>query len=174
MANPKLWIVMLASTGVLAAATLGGCGDDSATTATTGNNATSSSSASAGPGGGAGMCDESQINQDDACEVCAYDECQETLKACCEQPGCLDIIECALETGCSEDPDPLACYKPETCQQVIDDAGGIGVATMYASPLGDCVGEKCVGCGTGGGGGGGVGGGGVGGGGGGVGGGGGG
>jgi len=142
-------MAILAGSTVLGAA-VGGCGDDAEPTSGSGDTTTSSTAGSGASGaGGAGECSESQINQDDACEVCAIDECYDLLLACCEVEGCLDIIRCAQETECTG----VDCYMPDTCQTEIDAAGGIGVATEFASPLGDCVLAECTGCSTGGGGG---------------------
>jgi hypothetical protein len=85
------------------------------------------------------MCGVGSIDMNDPCEVCVATSCTMQALACCQQPGCLDIVRCAQEKGCSG----IDCYAPETCKDVIDKAGGPAVATMYAKPLGDCALASC-------------------------------
>ena len=100
---------------------------------------TSTGSGSTSSGGGGDQCGPGSINSSDACEVCVATKCTAEALACCQQTGCLDIVFCAQETGC----DGIACYSPDTCQEVIDNAGGPGVALNFAQPLGDCAIESC-------------------------------
>jgi len=117
--------------------------DDGDTTSTGGNNNNTTTS---GTGGGEiEECGPSSIDPDDPCELCVATSCTTEALACCEQPGCLDIISCAQDTGCSG----LDCYAPETCKDVIDSAGGPITATQFAQPLGDCAIANCSAeCGT--------------------------
>lgn len=108
-----------------------GSGTGSGTAAGTG------SGTGSGTPGGMGACDP---DPNEPCEVCAAQECATETDACCVEMGCLDLVRCALETGCSADPNPLACYMPDTCQTEVDNAGGpLGSGTTAAQTLGECT-----------------------------------
>lgn len=98
-----------------------------------------SSTSGGSTGSGTQECGASNIDPDDPCEVCVATSCTTEALNCCNQEGCLDIISCAQETGC----DGIDCYSPDTCQAVIDAAGGPSIAVEYAQPLGDCALSKC-------------------------------
>ncbi len=121
-------------------------GSDSSGSGSTGSGTTSSAEASTTSGGG-DQCTAASVNMDDPCEVCVVTSCTAEALACCQNDGCLDIVACAQEKGCSG----ADCYQPDTCQKVIDDAGGIQIAIGYAAPLGECAFENCAAeCGQGG------------------------
>ena len=85
------------------------------------------------------QCNASGVNQDDPCELCIAQECTVEALACCQQPGCLDVVRCAAETECGG----IDCYAPDKCQAEID-AAGLDVAQEYAQPLGDCALANCA------------------------------
>jgi hypothetical protein len=92
-------------------------------------------------GGSQGFTDEcgpGAINQEDPCELCIASQCTAEALACCMHEGCLDVVRCAAENGCSG----IDCYAPEKCQAEID-AAGIDVAQEYAAALGACAVESC-------------------------------
>ena len=67
---------------------------------------------------------------------CACDSCACELAACEADPGCTAIRECAQMVGCMG----LDCYAPETCMQVIDDAGGVaGDSAAIGLELNSCI-----------------------------------
>lgn len=100
----------------------------------------SSNTNGAGTDSSGGSCGPSSVNKDDPCEVCVASNCSMLALACCNKTGCMDIIDCAQETAC----EGIACYADDTCKDVIDAAGGAGIALNYAEPLGDCAMEKCA------------------------------
>lgn len=125
----------------------GGSTADASQSASSGGTTDGSSSVSTGSGdtssttsGGSGKCTAASVNMDDPCEVCVVTSCTAESVACCEQEGCLDIIACAQATGCSG----VDCYTPETCQKVIDEAGGVAIAVNFAAPLGECALANCA------------------------------
>ena len=85
-------------------------------------------------------CGPSTVDQDDPCETCAAIKCMAEALACCETPGCLDIIDCGLEKGCNG----IDCYADDMCKAEIDAAGGIGDATNNALVLVDCSSMNCA------------------------------
>lgn len=65
---------------------------------------------------------------------CACDLCPDEFLSCDDNPGCKEIIGCALEIGCRG----VACAG--ACGQQIEDNGGVfGAAAMMALALSDCV-----------------------------------
>ncbi|MBM4359226.1 MAG: hypothetical protein FJ096_14070 [Deltaproteobacteria bacterium] len=125
----------------------GGASADMGQTSSASSGSGSSGSGESATGGGTGatsgggaQCTAASVNMDDPCEVCVVTSCTAEALACCQNEGCLDIVACAQETGCSG----ADCYQPETCQKVIDDAGGIQIAVGYAAPLGECAFENCA------------------------------
>jgi hypothetical protein len=115
-----------------------GGGDESSSS--TGSSSGGEGNGSSSAAGGDAQCGPGSVSQDDPCEVCVVEQCATEAYACCMQEGCLDIIDCARQTGC----DGINCYSPDACQNEIDAAGGPGVATQYAMPLGDCAASKCT------------------------------
>jgi hypothetical protein len=129
-----------------------GCGDDSSDGSPSGAGPSASSATS---GAGGGQC---SVMPDDECEECAVANCPEESDTCClainqmTMVGCLDIVDCARETGCSG----TDCYSPENCQEVIVDAGDLGSPVVNAAlALSTCVTMECGDCAAGGAGGGG-------------------
>ena len=103
----------------------------------------SSSSSSTGSGTSTGSssseeCGPSSVNQDDPCEVCIAQSCTSEALACCQAPGCLDVVYCAAETGCNG----IECYADDKCKAEID-AAGLDVAQSQAQTLGDCAIANC-------------------------------
>jgi hypothetical protein len=86
-----------------------------------------------------GQCNAGGVNQDDPCELCIAQECTVEALACCQQPGCLDVVRCAADTECGG----IDCYAPDKCKTEID-AAGLDVAQEYAQPLGDCALTNCA------------------------------
>ncbi|MBW2456386.1 MAG: hypothetical protein JRI68_17835 [Deltaproteobacteria bacterium] len=84
-------------------------------------------------------CGPSSVDTDDPCETCAAIQCMDEALACCNTPGCLDIIDCGREKGCSG----IDCYADDKCKDVIDGAGGLGDATNNAMILADCSAMSC-------------------------------
>lgn len=115
----------------------GGGGDDSGNGGTAETMSTGSG-ASTGTGTSA-ECGPAGVNQDDPCEVCIATSCTQQALACCQQPGCLDVVRCAAEKGCGG----IDCYAPDKCQAEID-AAGLDVAQNYAAPLGECALASCA------------------------------
>lgn len=83
--------------------------------------------------GAAGEPGQALCNAGDACGDCMCDACEEPLAACAATPGCLEIIACARNSGCSG----FACYCGSidliTCA-VTDLADGPCIAVMMAAP----------------------------------------
>lgn len=78
------------------------------------------------------------------CEICACSTCLESIAPCFRDPNCPRLLQCANETGCSG----TDCYKPETCQMLIDSIGGVGSPTISAaSNLFLCLREADCPCG---------------------------
>jgi hypothetical protein len=126
------------------AAAVGACGDDGGADddgeGERGAAGTSGSSAS-GQGAAGGAAEECEPV--DACQQCGAASCPDERAACCATPGCPTIIACAREKNCNG----TDCYKPETCQAVIDEHGGpIGDAVAAAAPLGECAAMSCPEC----------------------------
>jgi hypothetical protein len=88
--------------------------------------------------GTADICEDVQ----DPCGVCVCTECDDELAACDEDPGCVAIRECVIESGCSGTAECL-----EACGAVIQANGGLfGASVGLAQDLGDCVEESCEVC----------------------------
>lgn len=80
-----------------------------------------------GVGGEAGNIGEiCSVLGTNTCAACECKSCAPSLQACFSDLGCTGIFICAQQTGCSG----LSCYSPSTCQAVIDQAGGIGSASL--------------------------------------------
>lgn len=148
----KWFFVMLAAGMATVACGDSGSGGSSAGgggSGATGSGAAGSGAAgpgSTGPGTGGGMeCGPGSIDMNDACEVCAGNNCTAEALACCEKPGCLDVIACVQMTMCdTENPvGPNGCYTPENCQAEIDVAG-LDVAMGEATALGECAAANCA------------------------------
>jgi hypothetical protein len=115
-------------------------GDDG--TSSTGDTSSSGSgdtSSSTGASGQQNACGPDSVNQDDPCEMCIATQCTAEALACCQAPGCLDVVLCAAEKGCGG----VDCYTPDKCQEEID-AAGIDVASNEATALGECALENCA------------------------------
>ena len=61
-----------------------------------------------------------------SCAACECTSCAPSLQACFSDLGCAEIFICAQQTGCTG----ITCYSPSTCQSVIDQAGGLGGASL--------------------------------------------
>jgi hypothetical protein len=84
--------------------------------------------------------DDCTPDPNDVCEVCASEACPAEAATCCATAGCLDLVACALATGCANDPDPLACFQADTCMDEIIAAGGpAGAGTTAAQAVGNCA-----------------------------------
>jgi hypothetical protein len=81
------------------------------------------------------------------CEKCACGSCYDSLIPCFkDQGGCPQILACANKTGCTG----VDCYQPNTCQAIIDKAGGLGSYSLsLALPLFTCVRNSGCACGFG-------------------------
>jgi hypothetical protein len=119
----------------------GGEGGDDATSSTgdTSSSGSGDTSSSSGDQTQQNACGADDVNQEDACEVCIATQCTAEALACCQAPGCLDVVRCAAEKGC----DGINCYTPENCQAEIDLAG-LDVAQGEATELGACALETCA------------------------------
>jgi hypothetical protein len=86
--------------------------------------------ASSGPAGEAGgvVC-----SGDDPCGACLCEDCEVELAACTDTPGCIEILVCARNTGCSG----FTCYCGTadlfSCATT-DLANGPCLAVMLAAP----------------------------------------
>ena len=139
----------------LSLALIAACGGDTDVPPETGDESEDPSSAGSDDGGdtaqdggssddGGGSssqnaCGADAVNMDDPCEVCIASQCTAEALACCQQPGCLDVVYCAAEHGC----DGVDCYTPDKCQTEID-AAGVEVAMNEATDLGACAVESCA------------------------------
>jgi hypothetical protein len=99
-----------------------------------------------GAGGSAGASDDptaqcierqNERNPDlEECNKCLCENCLEETNDCADDQGCLDIAACAYEKECTL----AGCYLPETCQEVMDAAGGLGSASVdLARVAGECA-----------------------------------
>ena len=80
-----------------------------------------------GVGGEAGNIGElCSVLGGNSCAACACKSCAPSIQACFSDLGCTGIFICAQQSGCSG----LNCYSPSTCQTVIDQAGGLGGASL--------------------------------------------
>jgi hypothetical protein len=69
------------------------------------------------------------------CNECLCESCLEETNDCVDDQGCLDIAACAYEKECIL----ASCYLPETCQEEIDAAGGLGSTSVnLATVVGEC------------------------------------
>lgn len=118
-----------------------GEGAGSAEGKTSGDASSSSSgdTSSTGASMGQNACGADDVNADDECELCIATKCTAEALACCQAPGCLDVVRCAAEKGCGG----IDCYSPEMCQAEIDTAG-IDVASNEATALGECALAECA------------------------------
>ena len=86
-----------------------------------------------GGSGGVGECVD-QANS--SCEVCLCFNCFSQYGACIGDFGCPPIIDCATRTGCQG----IGCYRPDTCQGVIDAFGGpFGTSVAITQQLFSCA-----------------------------------
>lgn len=113
-----------------------------AASASSGDTSGSTGSGDTGASTGSGeqnACGIDSIDMADPCETCIASQCTAEALACCQAPGCLDVVRCAAEKGC----DGVSCYAPEMCQAEID-AAGIDVASNQATALGACALSACA------------------------------
>jgi hypothetical protein len=87
---------------------------------------------------GEATCDTSGIDPKDDCSLCVASKCTDEAIACCQKPGCLDVVLCIQETGCL-----LDCYQPDKCKDAIDASGGLFGAIAHAGPLALCAALAC-------------------------------
>ncbi len=80
----------------------------------------------AGGGEGGTVGELCSVLGGNTCAACECTSCAPSLQACFGDFGCAGIFICAQQTGCTG----LGCYSPATCQSVIDQAGGIGSASL--------------------------------------------
>jgi hypothetical protein len=137
-----------ASSGTTTAATTG------TTTGTTSASSGSGGSGGSGGAGGAGVCECGDtcmatppagclFDPNDPIDVCAADVCEAEATACCDIPGCLELVACVRETECVS----FDCYMPETCKAETDTLGGVtSDGVVAAQALGDCAVPACSGC----------------------------
>ncbi|MFL7811571.1 MAG: hypothetical protein AB8I80_23240, partial [Anaerolineae bacterium] len=60
------------------------------------------------------------------CLRCVCGSCESEYRTCSEDRGCFAILDCIGKSEC--DPDPSSadtCYRPEYCQETIDENGGL-------------------------------------------------
>jgi hypothetical protein len=84
------------------------------------------------------MCGSEPVDPADACIGCVARRCPGQALACCNQPGCIDVVRCAQKHKCSS----IDCFQPDKCKKEID-AAGIDVALEHAKPLGECAALHC-------------------------------
>ncbi|HVW28771.1 MAG TPA: PQQ-binding-like beta-propeller repeat protein [Polyangiaceae bacterium] len=91
---------------------------------------------------GASQCNSTvtSINLCPVSTACICEKCDCDFQACAEHPGCLDILNCSIQTGCAQS-NALLCYLNDgPCKDVIDANGGpVGPATNLALAVGDCA-----------------------------------
>lgn len=116
----------------------GGADASSSTGDTSGSTGSGDSGASTGSGE-QNACGIDSIDMADPCETCIASQCTAEALACCQAPGCLEVVRCAADKGC----DGVSCYSPEMCQAEID-AAGIDVASNQATALGACALSSCA------------------------------
>jgi MYXO-CTERM domain-containing protein len=96
-----------------------------------------STAAWAGGAGGGSML-PTCVDDMDACQVCAGEECFTEAQACCDAQGCQDLVLCVLDNCAS--PTDIQCAFAN-CQAELNAAGGIqGPGTQAAQGLGQCLG----------------------------------
>jgi hypothetical protein len=129
--------------------TAGGGGSTSTSSGTGGSTSTSSSTSGAGGGDiceyeGPGECapgEAWELDTNDACHCCVVQFCEPEGAACCNEPGCMAIVDCVRTAGC----DGLGCLGP--CGSVITANGGLGGAALAAAQtVGDCIEVPCADC----------------------------
>jgi hypothetical protein len=136
------------------------CGDDESssssggtTTSGSGGSTTTGSGGSTTSGGGMGGSGPScmltavgectDVSNPTACECCAAENCETEVTACCNEPGCIAVVNCVVATDCES----IACYDDATCKAEIDAAGGLlSAGVTAAQAVGDCVEVPCMGC----------------------------
>jgi hypothetical protein len=66
---------------------------------------------------------------------CSCEKCTRKISDCTNDPGCTEIEQCAIKTGCRGND----CYfsTPE-CMMIIDKWGSTGLSTTLATQLQDC------------------------------------
>jgi hypothetical protein len=133
-----------------------GCGDDDGANGDAGSGGAGGTDAgSGGSDAGSGgsepdagsepdpveACRQRAADQGLFCEEvsnCSCEHCTDLLEECAEDEGCMAILACASETGCSG----VSCYvgPQPNCMAVIDAYGGPQeVSTAIASGLEMCV-----------------------------------
>ncbi len=126
-----------------------GGGGGSTSTSTSG---TGGSTSTSGTGGGnlceavgPGECAPGQdweLDLTDPCICCTIQFCETEGNACCNEPGCMAIVDCVMTSGC----EGFGCLTP--CGTVINDNGGLSGAPLAAAQaVGDCTEVPCTGCG---------------------------
>lgn len=90
-----------------------------------------------GSGGGAQSC-----NFPGECGSCLCENCSTEMASCQGNDGCLSIAWCVQGSACL----PFDCYRPETCQAVIDHYGGLtSQSTQLALSMSVCaLGQNCA------------------------------
>jgi hypothetical protein len=96
-------------------------------------------------GGFAGAAAQQCVSQARSdCERCACSSCYDSLIPCFKDAMCPQILACANRTGCTG----IDCYQSNTCQAIIDKAGGVGSTSVsLALPLFACVTNTSCPCG---------------------------
>ena len=90
-----------------------------------------------GTGGSAGAIDS------EACGECILSACETEVTACAGETGCVDVVDCWLETGCSFDNAECLDTQCATAYEGIVDAAGEDAAVnsllCATSTCGDCL-----------------------------------
>lgn len=102
----------------------------------TGGASTGGAPNTGGGGGTGGIVDQCEQIFDDECGQCLCGSCFDSLTTCLGDFGCIAILACLDNTGCSG----FDCYQEDTCRGVIDTFGGLAsVSTQNAFNLGACA-----------------------------------
>ena len=126
-----------------------GTGGSTSTSSTGTGGSTSTSSTGTGGGElcqytGLGECAPGQaweLDLADPCVCCSVQNCASQGDDCCNETGCMAIVDCVRTSGCSG----FDCLGP--CGQVISQNGGISGAPLAAAQaFGDCVEVPCATC----------------------------
>lgn len=74
------------------------------------------------------------LDYQNAASDCLCDVCGEMALECSVDPGCIEIVMCAGETGCTS----FDCMKPETCEDLILEWGLTSSSLAIAERFNDC------------------------------------
>jgi hypothetical protein len=158
MVTGKHWLGLALSVS-LALGVVSGCGDDDTSSGNAGSGGSAGKAGKGGSGGKGGAGGKSGMKAppplptkqeciDMAMAMgttppeldCSCEMCTREISDCQNDPGCTEIENCAIKTGCRG----TDCYfsTPE-CMMIIDKWGSTGLSTTLATQLQDCNDMHC-------------------------------